>query len=99
METILEYAGEKLEEYYYTLGEDKVTELYEESLEIWLMTEEEKKILLELFPEADIGYGHADQLIIYTGRYAENQIPVEDWSDELDKLSIIKREEKWKNLQ
>ena len=34
METILEYAGEKLEEYYYTLGEDKVTELYEESLEI-----------------------------------------------------------------
>ena len=52
------------------------------------MTEEEKKILLELFPEADIGYDNSEQLIIYTGRFAENQMPVEDWD-----------EEKWKNSQ
>jgi len=44
------------------------------------MTDEEKKILFELFPEADIGYDNSEQLIIYTGRYAENQMPVEDWS-------------------
>ena len=46
-----------------------------------LMTEEEKKILLELFPEADLGYDNDEQLIIYTGRYAENQMPVEDEFD------------------
>jgi hypothetical protein len=45
------------------------------------MTEEEKKILLELFPEADVGYDNSEQLIIYTGRYAENQMPVEDFYD------------------
>ena len=50
------------------------------------MTDEEKKILFELFPEADIGYDNSEQLIIYTGRFAENQMPVEDWSDEPQKI-------------
>jgi len=39
------------------------------------MTEEEKEIILKLFPEADIGYDLDEQLIIYTGRYSD---PVED---------------------
>ena len=30
LETILEYAAEKLKEYYHTLSEEMVTELYEE---------------------------------------------------------------------
>ena len=46
------------------------------------MTEEEKKILLELFPEADIGYDNSDQLIIYTGRFPDPYCAdIEDWSD------------------
>ena len=45
------------------------------------MTEEEKKILLELFPEADIGYDNDEQLVIYTGRYPDPYCAEdEDWS-------------------
>jgi hypothetical protein len=46
-----------------------------------LMTEEEKKLLLELFPKADIGYDEGDQLVIYTGRYPDGYCSEnEDWS-------------------
>ena len=31
MQSILEYASDKLKEYYHTLSEDMITELYEES--------------------------------------------------------------------
>jgi len=34
LETILEYAGEKLEEYYQDLNPEVVSEMYEESLEV-----------------------------------------------------------------
>ena len=42
------------------------------------MSDEEKEIILRLFPDADIGYDNTEQLIIYTGRYAENQMPEKD---------------------
>ena len=52
------------------------------------MTEEEKKILLELFPEADIGYDNSDQLIIYTGRFPDPYCAAEDWSDDPENFDI-----------
>ena len=45
------------------------------------MTEEEKKILLELFPESELAYDNDDQLVIYTGRYPDPYCAEdEDWS-------------------
>jgi len=45
------------------------------------MTEEEKAAIYDMFPDADIAYDLDEQLIVYTGRYAENQMPVEDFHD------------------
>ena len=43
------------------------------------MSDEERETILRLFPNADVGYDNTEQLIIYTGRYAENQMPEGDW--------------------
>jgi len=64
------------------------------------MTEEEKKILFELFPEADIGYDNDEQLVIYTGRFPDPYCEAEDWSDEPQKIVCKNNlEEKWKKSQ